>query len=75
MSMECDFSEEDTVYDPMTLQSKKSSSGDSNPSDLSKNTAVVDTEEKELCHPLSRNCKMPVRSLPYSQGPEQLGNR
>lgn len=33
---------------------------------------MVDTEEKELCHHLSINRKMPVQSLPYSQGPEEL---
>lgn len=31
---------------------------------------MVDTEEKELCHYLSINQKMPVQSLPYCQDPE-----
>lgn len=33
---------------------------------------MVGTEEKELCHYLSINRKMPVQSLPYSQGPEEF---
>ena len=63
------------MYNPMPLRSKGTSSKDRNFSVLFKNTAVVDTEEKELCHSLSRNCKTPVHSLPYPQGPGQLRNR
>lgn len=47
------FTEEDTVCNPTTLRSKESSSQDSNPSVLSKDAAGVDTEEKEVCRPLS----------------------
>lgn len=40
-------------------------------SHLSRNAAVVDTEENRLCH-LSIHHKMPVHSLPYCQGPEEF---
>lgn len=41
------FTEEDRGYNPTILQSKKVLSKNSNPTDLSKNTAMVDTEGKE----------------------------